>query len=128
MEKKISTKNKNTAQKSDEILISEIRILIEQTRSQVAQTVNPALVLMNWHIGKRINDEILKNKRAEYGEQIVPTVSAQLTVEYGKGFTRPNIFKMMQFAGLFPDIAIVSSLTRQLSWTHFSEILPIKDQ
>ena len=129
MEKKISTKNKQKLSgKTDEMLFDEIRSLIEQTRSRVASTVNSALVLMNWHIGKRISDEVLKNKRAEYGKEIVVTLSQQLTGEYGKGFSRPNLFKMVQFAELFSDIEIVSSLTRQLTWTHFSEILTIKDQ
>jgi predicted nuclease of restriction endonuclease-like (RecB) superfamily len=129
MEKKISTKNKqNLSIKTDEVLFDEIRSLIEQTRSRVATTVNSALVLMNWHIGKRISDEVLKNKRAEYGKEIVALLSQQLADEYGKGFSRPNLFKMVQFAELFPNIEIVSSLTRQLTWTHFSEILTIKDQ
>lgn len=128
MKKKLPIKNKKSPLKSDEALLGEIRSLIEQTRLHVAQTVNSALVLMNWRIGKRINDEILKNKRAEYGEKIFSTLSQQLTAEYGKGFSRPNLFKMVQFAELFPEIEIVSSLTRQLTWTHFSEILPIKDQ
>ncbi len=75
MEKKISTKNKGTSIKTDEVLFDEIRSLIEQTRLRVASTVNSALVLMNWHIGKRISDEVLKNKRAEYGNEIVSTLS-----------------------------------------------------
>ncbi len=128
MEKKISTKHKNVPQKSDEVLISEIRSLIEQTRSNVAQTVNSALVLMNWHIGKRINDEILQNKRAEYGAEILPTLSAKLVAEYGNSFTRANLFRMIQFAEVFPDEEIVVTLSRQLSWSHFLAILPIKDQ
>ncbi len=128
MEKKITPKRKNSLQKSDDILINEIRNLIEQTRSKVAQTVNSALVLMNWHIGKRINDEVLQNKRAEYGKEILPTLSAKLQPEYGRGFSSRNLAKMIQFADLFSDIEIVSSLTQQLSWSHFVEILPIKDQ
>lgn len=56
------------------------------------------------------------------------TLSAKLIKEYGKGFTRDSLFRMMQFAEVFPDIEIVASLTRQLSWTHFVEILPLKDQ
>lgn len=95
MEKKIASKKKTSPQKSDEVLINEIRSLIEQTRLRVAQTVNSALVLMNWHIGKRINDEILQNKRAEYGNEIVSTLSQQLTNEYGKGFSRQNLFHCM---------------------------------
>ena len=128
MDKKISTKNKPSLIKTDEVLFDEIRSLIEQTRSRVASTVNSALVLMNWHIGKRINDEILQNKRAEYGNEIVVTLSRQLTAEYGKGFTRANLFRMVQFAEIYPEIEIVASLTRQLTWTHIVEILPVKDQ
>ena len=128
MEKKISTKNKGTLIKTDEMLFDEIRSLIEQTRSRVAGTVNSALVLMNWHIGKRINDEILKNKRAEYGEQIVASLSHQLTAEYGKGFTRTNLIRMRVFAEIFPDLEISASLSHQLSWSHFVEIITIKDQ
>jgi predicted nuclease of restriction endonuclease-like (RecB) superfamily len=129
MEKKISTKNKqNLSIKTDEVLFNEIRSLIEQTRSRVATTVNSALVLMNWHIGKRISDEVLKHKRAEYGKEIVASLSRQLTEEYGKGFTRDNLFRMVQFAEIYPETEIVASLTRQLTWTHIVEILPIKDQ
>jgi len=129
VEKKISAKDKQSLpDKTDAVLFDEIRTLIEQTRSHVASTVNSALVLMNWHIGKRINDEILQNKRAEYGKEIVASLSRQLTVEYGKGFTVPNLVRMRQFSELFPDIEIVASLTQQLTWTHFVEILPIKDQ
>jgi len=127
MEKKISSKKKDSPQKSDEVLINEIRSLIEQTRSQVAQTVNSALVLMNWHIGKRINDEILQNKRAEYGKEIVASLSRQLTLDYGKGFTKQNLFHMMRFAQSFSDFEIVSALSRQLSWTHFRQIIYIED-
>lgn len=126
--KTIEKKTEMTLADGGEKLFGDIRVLIEQTRSKVAQTVNSALVLMNWHIGRRINDEILQNKRAEYGKEIVASLSHQLTAEYGKGFTRANLFRMLQFVELFPDTEIVASLTRQLTWTHIVEILPIKDQ
>lgn len=128
MRAKISTKSKNASVQSGDVLFDEIRGLIEQTRARVASTVNSALVLMNWHIGKRINDEILQNKRAEYGEQIVATLSHQLTAEYGKGFTRTNLIRMRLFAEFFPDVEISASLSHQLSWSHFVEILTIKDE
>lgn len=112
----------------NQVLFDEIRSLIEQTRSRVASTVNSALVLMNWHIGKRISDEVLKNKRAEYGKEILPTLSAKLQPEYGRGFSSRNLAKMVQFAEVFPDVEIVASLTQQFSWSHFVEILAIKDQ
>ncbi len=127
-EKSISTRREQSPRRTDDALLGEIRLLIEQTRLHVAQSVNSALVLMNWHIGKRINDEILKNKRAEYGEKIVSTLSRQLTAEYGKGFTNTNLVRMRQFAELFPDFEIVASLTQQLTWTHIVELLPIKYQ
>ena len=106
-------------------LLSDIRGLIEQARQQVARTVNSAMVGLYWHIGTRIREDILHEQRAEYGEQIVPTLSAQLTMEYGRGFGRRNLFRMMQFAEFFPDEQIVSALSAQLGWSHFVEILSL---
>ncbi|MEX0714398.1 MAG: DUF1016 N-terminal domain-containing protein [Pirellulales bacterium] len=108
-------------------LLGEIRTLIEAAREQVARTVNAALVWLYWNIGKRIREDVLENKRAEYGEEIVQTLSAQLTAEYGRGFDRRNLFYMIRFAELFPDEEIVNALRSQLSWTHFRELLPIDD-
>ena len=110
------------------LLIDDIRQIINQTRSRVAVNVNAELTLMYWHIGERINREVLGNERAEYGKQIVLTVSRQLQSEYGdKGFEPRTIRRMMQFASLFPDIQIVTPLVTQLSWTHFLLVMPIKD-
>ena len=110
------------------LLIDDIRQIINQTRSRVAVNVNAELTLMYWHIGERINREVLGNERAEYGKQIVMTVSRQLQLEYGdKGFEPRTIRRMMQFASLFPDIKIVTPLVTQLSWTHFLLVMPIKD-
>jgi len=106
-------------------LLSDIRGLIEQARQQVARTVNSAMVGLYWHIGIRIRADILGGERAEYGEQIVATLSQQLTTEYGRGFGRRNLFRMMQFAEFFPDDQIVSALSAQLGWSHFVEILSL---
>ncbi len=108
-------------------LLGDIRSLIEQARQQVARTVNAGMVALYWHIGKRIREDILHEQRAEYGEQIVQTVSAQLTVEYGRGYTEKGVRRMIQFAEIFPDEQIVATLWRQLSWSHFREILPLED-
>jgi len=108
-------------------LVSDIRALIEMARGQVAQAVNTGMVSLYWNIGKRIREDILKDKRAGYGERIVATLSQHLTREYGRGFTKAALFRMMQFAELFPDMRIVASLMRQLSWTHFLQLLPLKD-
>ena len=110
------------------LLIDDIRQIINQTRSRVAVNVNAELTLMYWHISERINREVLGNERAEYGKQIVATVSQQLQSDYGdKGFEPRTIRRMMQFASLFPDIKIVTPLVTQLSWTHFLLVMPIKD-
>ena len=110
------------------LLIDVIRQIINQTRSRVAVNVNAEITQMYWHIGERINREVLGNERAEYGKQIVMTVSRQLQSEYGdKGFEPRTIRRMMQFASLFPDIKIVTPLVTQLSWTHFLLVMPIKD-
>lgn len=110
-----------------ESLITDLRTLINEARNKVALIVNTEITLLYWHIGKRINEEVLGNQRAEYGKQIVSTVSTQLTKEYGRGFELRNLRRMMQFAELFPDFQIVAQLARQLSWSHFIELLSIKN-
>ena len=109
-------------------LIQDLRQIIEQARGQVAATANYAQTMMYWHIGERINREVLGNQRAEYGKQIVSQVSTQLQEEYGKkGFESRNIRRMMQFAKEFPDSKIVSQLATTLFWSHFIEVLSLKD-
>jgi len=109
-------------------LLQDLCEIIDSARCRVAATVNSELTMMYWHIGERINREVLGNERAEYGKQIVVTVSRQLQVEYGvRGFDEKNIRRMMQFASKFPEDKIVAQLARQLTWSHFVEILPLKD-
>ena len=110
-----------------ESLITDLRTLINEVRNKVALTVNSEITLLYWHIGKRINEEVLGNQRAEYGKQIVSTLSTQLTKEYGRGFELRNLRRMMQFAELFPDFQIVATASRQLSWSHFIELLSIRN-
>ncbi len=107
-------------------LFSEIKQLIEESRSAVAQTVNSVLTTTHWNIGKKINDEVLKNERAEYGKQIVATLSRELTQEYGSGWSEKQLRHCLYFVETFPDIKIVSTLWRQLSWSHFKEIIYLK--
>ena len=121
--------NQIVATASTQSLIQDLRQIIEQARGQVAATANYAQTMMYWHIGERINREVLDNKRAEYGKQIVATVARQLQEEFGrKGFDEKSIRRMMQFATLFPDSQIVAPLARQLWWSHFVEVMPLKDE
>lgn len=111
------------------VLINDLRLIIDSARQRVAVTVNAELTMMYWHIGERINREVLGNQRAEYGKQIVSTVATQLQELYGtKGFEPRTIRRMMQFASLFPDIQIVTPLVTQLSWSHFLVVMPLKDE
>ena len=108
-------------------LLAEVRAMILATRETVAQGVNSALVRLYWQIGQRIRRDILKGKRADYGEKIVHAVSAQLATEFGRGFTKRNMFSMVRFAEVFPDTTIVHALSAQLSWTHLRQIIYLDD-
>lgn len=108
-------------------LLGDVRTLIESGKTGVARAVNSGLVMLYWRIGDRIRKEVLKGKRADYGEKIVSTLSTQLTGTYGSGFTKASLFRMLQFAEIYPDSQIVASLMRQLTWTHFLELIPLKD-
>jgi predicted nuclease of restriction endonuclease-like (RecB) superfamily len=107
-------------------VLSDLRLLIEQAKVQVAQAANSALTLLYWRIGQRIRLETLKDLRADYGQQIVSTLSTQLVREYGQSFGVRSLRRMVQFSEVFPDEQIVATLSRQLSWSHFVEILPLK--
>ena len=123
-------KKKNAAlvPKRDDALLADVRKLILDARRQTAQAVNSVLVFTNWHIGDRIRRDILKEKRAEYGEQIVSALARQLETEFGRGYAQRSLFRMIRFAEVFPDFKIVSALLTQLGWTHFLYIIPLKDQ
>ena len=116
------------SQVATESLMQDLRQIIEQARGYVAATANYEQTMMYWHIGERINREVLGNKRAEYGMQIVSQVATQLQNEYGrKGYEPRNIRRMMQFATLFPEEQIVAQFARKLFWSHFIEVLSLKD-
>ena len=105
------------------LLLGDLRGMIEEARAAVAATVNAGMTVLYWRIGDRIGREMLEGRRAEYGAEIVSTVSRQLEAEYGRGFSAKNIRHMVRFAEAFPDERIVSTLSRQLSWSHFKEII-----
>jgi predicted nuclease of restriction endonuclease-like (RecB) superfamily len=109
-------------------LLRDLIDLIEQGRRQALTAVNSALTLTYWHVGKRINDEVLHGVRAEYGKQIVSSLAQELVTQYGKSFESRNLRRMMQFAELFPDFEIVSPLASQLSWSHFMEVFKLKSE
>ena len=109
-------------------LVLELSSLIEESKQQVAKVANSTLTLLFWHVGKRIQEEVLKNERAEYGKQIVTIVSIQLAEKYGRNFEEKNVRRMMQFSHEFSDFEIVVPLARQLSWSHFLILIPLKSK
>lgn len=115
-------------QNRESLLFTELATIIEQGKKQVTAQVNSTITFTYWHIGKRINEHVLNNKRAEYAKEIVPTLAAQLTELYGKSFEEKNLRRMMQFANLFSEHEIVVPVVRQLSWSHILKLLPLKSQ
>ena len=108
-------------------LLGDIRSLIEASREQMSQAVNTGLVLLYWSVGERIRREILGNKRAKYGQEILVTLSQELAVGYGNGFSASNLSRMIKFSEFFSSHEVVSQLARQLGWSHFLAILPMDD-
>ncbi len=125
--RKLSTLSQPAATILPQGLINELRSMIDQTRESVATVVNSKIAMLYWHVGNRVRKEILNYQRAEYGQKIVAAVSRQLTSMYGKGFSDKSLRRMIQFGEVFPDEKIVASLLRQLSWTHFTVLIPVKD-
>ncbi len=107
-------------------LLGELTVLIEQSQQQAVIYINSTLTSLFWQIGNKINQDILKNKRADYSKQIVSTLSTQLSNIYGKNFELRNLRRMMQFSEQFRDFEVLIPLTQQLSWSHFVELLPLK--
>ncbi len=83
--------------KPSDILFKDLRELIIEARQDVTRSVNSALVMLYWRVGQRIRQDILKEKRAEYGEEIVPTLSTQLVPEFGEGFSKRNLSRIYAF-------------------------------
>ncbi len=109
------------------ILFISISELIEQSKQQVAVAVNATITTLYWEVGKHINEAVLNDKRAEYGKQVIATLSRQLTEEYGKGWGEKQLRQCMQFAQVFGDEQIVYALRRQLSWTHIRMLIYMDD-
>ena len=114
------------SQQIDKSLFNNLAQIIEQGKQQVVAQVNSVLTLTYWHVGKKINEHVLNKERAEYGKEILLPVSAELVRNFGKSFEMKNLYRMMQFAELYPDVEIVVTLSRQLSWSHFVVIIPLK--
>jgi len=108
-------------------LLADLRSLIESARRRVATVANATAVLLCWNVGRRLLRENLQGGRAAYGKQILATVSQELTAEFGAGYSYPALTRMVRFAEWITDERILATLSQELSWSHFIELLPIKE-
>ncbi len=107
-------------------ILEDLILIIKKTQTQVVVQANSSLTIMFWQVGKRIRSEILENSRAEYGKQIVVSLSRELTTSFGTSFKEKNLRRMIQFFEKFPDFEKVVTLSRHLSWSHFLVLIPLK--
>lgn len=108
--------------KHTEPLVTDVSHLIEHSKQKLAIAINSELPMLYWHIGKTIYQFILNGERATYGKQVILTLSEQLTIKYGKGWSAKQLRHCLHLAETFPESQIVSALRRQLSWTHLKTI------
>ena len=112
-------------QKKD--LLQSIVSLIDGTRERVALTVNSELTLLYWNIGKQINEDILKNGRADYGNNTIAELSLVLTEKYGSGFNKRNLQSFIKLNAVYQDIEILHAVRAKLAWTHIRDIIYVND-
>lgn len=114
--------------KTDDI-VKDMCGIIESSRKSAYQAVNTALVQRNWLIGYRIAEEELNGEnRAEYGASVIKELSKELTAEYGKGFTKTNLYNCYSFYKAYPEIFHSASGKSLLSWTHYRTLLQVSDE
>jgi hypothetical protein len=116
-----------TAEQAVDALYQDIRQRVEHARAQVLTQVNQALVLTYWHIGKAIRTQVLQGERAAYGAGVLKQLAARLTRDCGNGFSHSGLTRMAKLFDCLPDENIVATLSQQLSWSHFVELIKIDD-
>ncbi|MGI6319748.1 MAG: PDDEXK nuclease domain-containing protein [Bacteroidales bacterium] len=109
--------------------IIEIKSILTQARQKAYSAINSAMVEAYWNIGKRIVEEEQNGAdRAEYGKQIIQTISNELTKEFGKGFGERTIRNFRQFYLTFPKLEIRKTPFSKLSWSHFQRVLKVSNE
>ena len=108
-------------------LYNDVCQIIDGARSRIATYVNTEACLTNWYVGKRIKEDVLYNKRAEYGKQVVRNLSIKLTERYGTGWGYEKLKHCVRSAYLFSEEEIRYATRTQLNWTHLRSLMGIKD-
>lgn len=108
-------------------IYNEIIVLINNAKNNITKTVNSGQMNLYWHIGDTIRNEILNVQKAEYGKNVIKEISKKLTLDYGRGFSKTNVYRMIQMNEYFNDFEIFSTVSGKLSWSHLVELLQIAD-
>ena len=108
-------------------LYTDVCNIIDDTRNRIAVYVNSEVCHTNWRIGKRIKEDVLFNKRAEYGKQVVKNLSVKLTERYGKGWSLQTLQHCIRAAYTFTEEEIVYAVRMQFSWTQLRSVMFISD-
>ena len=108
-------------------LFKEVSELIDAAHRRVYQQVNSEMLMLNWSIGQRVKTDILKDKRASYGKEVVRKLSLRLVQKYGSGWSERQIWNCVRSAYTFPKTQIVYAVRSQLSWTHIRSLLSVED-
>lgn len=108
-------------------LVSELGALIDAGRRHVASLIDETVSALYWEIGRRLRTTILEGERAAYGGQLVAAAGRELEALYGRGFSEKSLRHMIRFYEAFPDRSIVSTLWRQLSWSHLKNLSYLDD-
>lgn len=109
-------------------LYNDVCQIIDNTRNRLATTVNAEICLLHWTIGKRIKEDILDNKRAEYGKEVIKNLSVKLTEHYGKGWSSYKLQHCVRSAYTFAEDEIMYAVRTQLTWTHLRSLMGIEDE
>ena len=116
--------------KTDDIM-NDMRKIIEGSQKTAHQAVNTILVQRNWLIGYRIASEELNGEdRADYGAEVIKKLSFELTKEFGKGYTKSNLYSFYSFYKTYPQIfqTVSGKSAILLSWSHYNVLLQVKDK
>lgn len=108
-------------------LFNEIEQYIVQSKSNALQAVNRQLSVLNWKVGQRIQQEILQNKRASYGKQLIKQLSNHLRLKHGRGWSTQQLRHCIQFYKTFNTEEKLYAVSRELTWTHLRSLIYIDD-
>ena len=106
---------------------NDICSIIEAGCRKAYAEISRGMIETYWNLGRRIVEEEQKgNRRAEYGTQLIDSLSNALTHKYGKGFSKRNLAYFRTFYQVVPDLAILQTRLQNLSWSHFTIVFCVE--